>query len=197
MQPVFKQWRQYLTEQQNITYAENYINKLLDYTRLDQAERKEYKVYLEKYGWPKARDEYAKAKNRSPDDLFGEMARSKDAIKIIKNNLQNLKKLAQTNTKLKNAIFLLVQHADRDRKFQLQVLKSGIFPPPGPVSTEDQNFMYLHDRLTCAQFKQQIFGTQNGCKCVELNNVQKYRLVNFNITPDDASILRQTHGRCK
>jgi len=197
MHLLLEQWRQYLTEQQNITYAENYINKLFSYVQLDQSERNEYKTYLDKYGWPKAAAAYAKAKNRSPDDLFGEAARQKDATQIIKNNLLDLKKLAQTNTNLKNAIFLLVQHADKDQNFQLQVLKSGIFPPPGPVSTDDQNFMYLHDRLTCAKFKQQIFGTQNGCACSAIENIQKYKLVNFNITPDDASELRQTHGRCK
>jgi len=57
-----------------------------------------------------------------------------------------------------NAAWLLVQHADRDRKFQRQCLDLMTKLPKQEVSRRD--LAYLTDRVLLAEGKKQLYGTQ-------------------------------------
>jgi hypothetical protein len=56
------------------------------------------------------------------------------------------------------AAWLLVQHADRDRKFQRQCLDLMAALPKDEVS--QSNFAYLTDRVLLAEGKKQLYGSQ-------------------------------------
>jgi hypothetical protein len=57
-----------------------------------------------------------------------------------------------------NAAWLLVQHADRDTKFQRQCLDLMTKLPQGEAAP--QNLAYLTDRVLLAEGKKQLYGTQ-------------------------------------
>jgi hypothetical protein len=57
-----------------------------------------------------------------------------------------------------NAAWLLVQHADRDRKFQRKCLDLMAKLPKNEVSQRD--LAYLTDRVLLAEGKKQLYGTQ-------------------------------------
>ncbi len=61
-----------------------------------------------------------------------------------------------------NNAWLLVQHADRDRKFQNEVLT--ILTKHYPSGeTSRRNFAYLFDRVASAEARKQRYGTQGSC----------------------------------
>jgi hypothetical protein len=60
------------------------------------------------------------------------------------------------------AAFLLVQHADRDRAFQSEVLKV-LEPLAARGETRAANFALLHDRVSVAGKLPQRYGTQGRC----------------------------------
>ena len=61
----------------------------------------------------------------------------------------------------KNA-WLLVQHADRNKPFQRQVLAMLESLPPG--KTDPRNLAYLHDRVAMGEGRPQRYGTQGQCQ---------------------------------
>ena len=61
------------------------------------------------------------------------------------------------------AAWLLVQHADRDPKFQRQCLDRMASHPKDEVS--QSNFAYLTDRVLLAEGKRQLYGTQ--CQSID------------------------------
>jgi hypothetical protein len=60
------------------------------------------------------------------------------------------------------AAFLLIQHADRDRAFQSDVLKV-LEPLAARGETRAANFALLHDRVSVARKLPQRYGTQGRC----------------------------------
>lgn len=60
------------------------------------------------------------------------------------------------------AAFLIVQHADRDREFQAQVI-SLLEPLAAQGRTRPANYAYLFDRLAVGRKAQQRYGTQGRC----------------------------------
>lgn len=126
------------------------VSKLEELVEGDQKLRGEYQEYLKKYPkWQDAAAAFRKDKGTKKNDLFGDAKRVPGAQKLIKENIEDIKK----DKKGLNRAWLLVQHMDNDVAYQkwfLQHLKPG--------STD---FKYLTDRVLVNTGKPQKYNTQN------------------------------------
>ena len=116
----------------------------------DQAERREYQNYLTRFpDWQQAVAAWTKDKQRSPDDVFGDAPRFKQAKEVISKNIKQIKKIPSW----RNMAWLLVQHMDSDLPFQQWFLQHL------PKDTTD--WKYLTDRVLVNQGLPQKYSTQN------------------------------------
>jgi len=115
----------------------------------DQRERNEYKNYLNQYdNWKSAAKAWIKDKKRSPDDVFNDKERLKQAKQLISTNIDQI----VNSKKLKDIAWLLVQHMDNDVQFQKWFLQH--------LSTRTKNYRYLSDRIATNSGLPQKYGTQ-------------------------------------
>jgi hypothetical protein len=130
---------------------ESQLSSLVD---ADQRERNEYANFVKTKAagdWEKGAKMYAELKNRSTDDIYGEIQRLKPFTQT-KFNFESFTKEDWDD------YFLLAQHCDFDRKFQQQAL-SIITKYEGQGS----HFKYLSDRISCGLSGTQKYGTQDIC----------------------------------
>lgn len=85
------------------------------------------------------------------------------------------------------AAFLLVQHADKDREFQREVLAI-LEPLAATGQTRPASYAYLFDRVALASQKSQRYGTQG--RCVETGRWEPFDVE----TPDELDRRRATVG---
>jgi hypothetical protein len=137
--------------------------ELLDRVKVDQDARKEI------VEWMKRHPEAASGDFTTlSDELKTENEKlAQTALKVDEANTKRLAEIVEqhgwpTNTLVgpdgANAAWLLVQHADRDRKFQRQCLDLMTKLPKQEVSQRD--LAYLTDRVLLAEGKKQLYGTQ-------------------------------------
>jgi len=139
-------------EQQELTEKSEILSSLVNQ---DQKERSDYANFVKnKAGgdFTKGSTLYAKLKNRSTDDIFGEKENLKKFVKI------NFDFKTFTREDWKN-YWLLAQHSDFDRPFQQKALNY-IKKYLGDKSKE---YKYLYDRLSCSSSGTQKYNTQDIC----------------------------------
>lgn len=122
----------------------------------DQSERNEYAKFVKSQAdgdWSKGAKMYAKLKNRSSDDIFGEKERLQQFM-TMKFDFNSF-----TDTDW-NDYWVLAQHCDTNRKFQQRALAI-IKKYQGDDHT---NYKYLYDRVSCGTTGSQKYGTQDICK---------------------------------
>jgi hypothetical protein len=138
---------------------------LTNFKNQDQEERNEYQkfVHSEFNGdYERAAKEYAKLKNRSFDDIFGDKERMEKFISIDF-DFDGLSDEDWEN------YWLLSQHADTNPNFQKDALKT----ISQYLGKDNDNYKYLHDRISCRETGTQKYGTQNICKKYSLDNLQE------------------------
>jgi len=139
-------------KEQEITEKSEILSSLVNQ---DQKERSDYANFVKnKAGgdFTKGSTLYAKLKNRSTDDIFGEKENLKKFVKI------NFDFKTFTREDWKN-YWLLAQHSDFDRPFQQKALNY-IKEYLGDKSKE---YKYLYDRLSCSSSGTQKYNTQDIC----------------------------------
>jgi hypothetical protein len=137
--------------------------ELLDRTKTDQDARKALMEWMKVHG---------------PADAGGAAARTSEEKAELEKFTAKVKATDEENTKWlqgvvdkhgwptntlvgtdgANAAWLLVQHADRDPKFQRRCLDLMAMLPAGEVS--QSNLAYLTDRVLLAEGKKRRYGTQ-------------------------------------
>jgi len=124
--------------------------------KIDQTERRNYASFVKANGgdYEKGAKLYAQKYNRSSDDIFGEKKRNSAFIaKAQKFDFANFSKDDWNN------FWLICQHCDFDRNFQkwaLIVIKKFLGP-------DNNHYKYLYDRISCALYGKQKYGTQDIC----------------------------------
>ena len=139
-----------------INEEKNQSDILSQMAKEDQLERNEYNnlVHNEFYGdYEKGGDEYSKIKNRDRDDIFGDKDRLSNFINM---NFD----FDSFNRKDWDNYWILSQHSDQFPEFQEETLKI----IKKYLGDEDENFKYLHDRISCKKYGKQKYGTQNICE---------------------------------
>lgn len=139
-------------EQQELTEKSEILSSLV---YQDQKERSDYANFVKnKAGgdFTKGSTLYAKLKNRSTDDIFGEKENLKKFVEI------NFDFKTFTRADWKN-YWLLAQHSDFNRPFQQKALNF-IKRYLGDKSKE---YKYLYDRLSCSSSGTQKYNTQDIC----------------------------------
>ena len=152
---------------------------LTNFKNQDQEERNEYQkfVHSEFNGdYERAAKEYAKLKNRSFDDIFGDKERMEKFISI------DFDFDGFSDEDWEN-YWLLSQHADTNPNFQKDALKT----ISQYLGKDNDNYKYLHDRISCRETGTQKYGTQNICK--------KYSLgINESILREESSAQTKLKG---
>lgn len=130
--------------------------ELINRVKVDQDARKAY------IAWAKKNNLLGTlGKNKFDLELLNKMQ------KVDSENREWLKKIVEKNGWPSKSMvgkegahnaWLLVQHADRDRKFQQKCLALMTAAPKGEVSGRD--IAYLTDRVRLGTGKQQVYGTQ-------------------------------------
>ena len=130
-------------------------NSLASLVAKDQQERQEYMSFVKSKvngDYNKGAQLYAKLKNRSKDDIFGEKKRLRQFTKMK----------FDFNTFSDNDwehYWTLAQHSDFDRQFQKRALKI--------ISRhrckDSQEYKYLYDRISCGLNGTQKYDTQDSC----------------------------------
>ena len=130
-------------------------NQLAALAAKDQQERQEYAAFVKSKAngdYNKGAQLYAKLKDRSSDDIFGEQER-----------LQQFTKMKFDFNTFSDSeweqYWTLAQHSDFDRQFQKQALKI-ISQYKGNNS---QEYKYLYDRISCGLNGTQKYNTQDIC----------------------------------
>ena len=146
-----------IKEMMGVIFEEkNQSDILSQMAKEDQSERNEYSNFVQNEfdgDYEKGGDEYSKIKNRDRDNIFGDKDRLSNFIKMnfdfdsfIKKDWDNY--------------WILTQHSDPFPEFQeesLKIIKKYL-------GDEDENFKYLHDRISCNKNGTQKYGTQNICE---------------------------------
>lgn len=131
-------------------------NALASLVAQDQKERTDYQTFVKTQAngdWDKGASMYAKAKNRSPDDIFGERQRLNTFI----SSKFDFSKFTPQDW---HNYWLLAQHCDFNRKFQQQAMNIiGKF-----LGQKSKEFKYISDRVSCALSGTQKYGTQDICQ---------------------------------
>jgi hypothetical protein len=140
----------------NNLLLENTSQYLSSMSNQDQVERNEYMKFVKNRGtdYVVGSKLYAKLKNRSPQDIFGEKDRNKQFIIQSKNF-----NFSEFSSEDWDNFWLLSQHCDFDRSFQKYAL-SMIEKFQG---TEHSHYQYLYDRISCGTTGSQKYGTQDLC----------------------------------
>ena len=122
----------------------------------DQEERREYQKFTQtKFNgdYERAAKEYAKLKNRRFDDIFGDKERMEKFIPIYF-DFDSFSDDDWEN------YWLISQHADMYPNFQKDALET----ISQYLGKDNDNYRYLHDRISCRQTGTQKYGTQNICE---------------------------------
>jgi hypothetical protein len=130
-------------------------NALANFVAQDQKERNEYQHFVKTDAngdWETGAKLYAKSKNRSEDDIFGDRDRLNQFTKMKFD-------FSKFTAKDWNNYWILAQHADYDRNFQKQAL--AIIKQY--LGEDSEEFKYLYDRISCGLDGKQKFGTQDIC----------------------------------
>lgn len=120
----------------------------------DQKQRKEYMNFVKNNfdgDYKKGAIEYRKLKKTN--DIFGDDERLKKFVNI-KFNFENFNEDDWHN------YWLLTQHCDVYPNFQISSLKI----IKKYLGTNNDNYRYLHDRISCAKYGTQKYNTQNICE---------------------------------
>ena len=129
--------------------------QLKHWSEQDQTERNTYAKYVKdelKGNWENAGKIWAKLKNRSSDDVFGDDARLKEFM----NTKFNFDEFDKEDW---HRYWVLSQHADKYIEFQkhaLEIIKKYL-------GSDHINYKYLCDRISCKETGTQKYNTQDGC----------------------------------
>ena len=135
--------------------AEGTEQSLSSMVSQDQAERNEYANFVKSQAggdWTKGAKMYAQLKKRSSNNIFGDVARLNQFMKM-KFDFDKF-----TDEDWDN-YWLLAQHCDDNREFQKNAL-SIIKKYQG---TAHSHYKYLYDRISCGTTGKQKYGTQDIC----------------------------------
>lgn len=126
----------------------------------DQAERNEYNSFVKNNcnnDYSKCAKIWAKKKNRSEDDIFGDKQRLSKFMKLVFD-------FEIFNEEDWHAYWLLSQHCDYDRQFQSQALQNIL----KHLGNDHYHYKYLADRISCGLNGTQKYNTQNICQKDEI-----------------------------
>lgn len=144
-------WQQFVTESRVFQ----------PHAEADQRERHDYMAFVKQHAngdYEAGARLWAQHKKRPADDVFGDSARLasvKQALRKIDPN-----DLAEEDL---HDLWIIAQHADRDTKFQVAVLKL----LGSKLGEKSEDYRYLSDRISCNTKGTQRYGTQDHCeKCV-------------------------------
>jgi len=121
----------------------------------DQSERQTYSKFVQnkfKGDYEKGAKAYAKLKNRSEDDVFGDEERLKKFMSL------NFPFNSFSEKDWEN-YWLLSQHADLYPDFQKNALET----ITKHLGKDNDYYKYLSDRISCNSKGTQKYGTQNIC----------------------------------
>jgi hypothetical protein len=132
-----------------------FSNLLLQMVKDDQSERRHYSNFvLDKFdgNYERAAKEYAKLKNRSFDDIFGDKERMEKFIPI------DFDFNSFSDEDWEN-YWLMSQHADMYPNFQ----KKALNVIEKYLGLNNELYYYLYDRISCRESGTQKYGTQDIC----------------------------------
>ena len=134
-------------------------NSLGSLVAQDQAERNEYKKFVTTQAngnYEQGAQQWAKLKNRSPDDIFGDRERASQFM-TMKFDFSTFTEKDWEN------YWILAQHCDQNPNFQKQAL-AVIKQYQG---ADHEHYHYLYDRISCNATGKQQYGTQTVCKATK------------------------------
>lgn len=85
-----------------------------------------------------------------------------ERLKVILKENNGWLTISRYGREIDNIAWVFVQHADLDRPFQKEILKL-LEPLAATGETDPAHFAYLHDRVSVADHKPQLYGTQGYC----------------------------------
>jgi hypothetical protein len=180
-----------LTEELNEAAGEGDIKqKLSQLAKGDQELRQIWAVRLKAAGgWSEELvDEFAKEYGTDKEDLFGDHPRQEEFKKLF--NMMSDADYNNFSDQNWDDFHIIVQHMDKDidiQKKAREVLKR---------HNRTEQYQYLDDRINCAEFGKQLYGTQNGCEKVDTlqerrrrRNIWKGLTEEREITPEDKETI--------
>jgi hypothetical protein len=180
-----------LTEELNEAAGEGDIEqKLSQLAKGDQELRQIWAVRMkERGGWSEELvDEFAKEYGTDKEDLFGDHSRQEEFKKLF--NMMSDADYNNFSDQNWDDFHIIVQHMDKDidiQKEAREVLKR---------HNRTEQYQYLDDRINCAEFGKQLYGTQNGCEKVDTlqerrwkRNIWKGLTEEKEITPKDKETI--------
>ena len=180
-----------LTEELNEAAGEGDIKqKLSQLAKGDQELRQIWAIRLKAAGgWSEELvDEFAKEHGTDKEDLFGDHSRQEEFKKLF--NMMSDADYNNFSDQNWDHFHIIVQHMDKDidiQKKAREVLKR---------HNRTEQYQYLDDRINCAEFGKQLYGTQNGCEKVDTlqerrrrRNIWKGLTEEREITPEDKETI--------
>jgi len=132
--------------------------RVLELAAKDQSARIEYNAHIQrnKGDWKKTRREWVAAGKGTEEDIFGDAAHREEVISLLRNPE---KLVTHSNDKVRQAAFILAQHADHHPETQERYRDA--LHAAGLHDTD--HFKYITDRILCNKGGKQQFGTQRIC----------------------------------